>query len=188
MTARVAATCSSTLTPPRQTGRMPPTRRSNVSFQRRSKVLGPLPMNHGRGSAGRGPETTSGAIPPPGGGAAAGGAACGGQADRAEAEDEEPAGAEEQAGEQAEPPVGGPAEPLQALLRPRPKTGRQRLRALRQLRRFVPATEDPHHLADDDAPRGAALRRVPGFRRPGRPDVSTTGTDAHAVDSRHQCG
>src|SRR3990172_4097597 len=132
MTARVAATCSSTLTPPRQTGRMPPTRRSSVSFQRRSKVLGPLPMNHGRGSAGRGPGTANGAGPPPGGGPPAGGGGGGGGG--------------------GGPGGGGGGEPLQALLRPHPKAGRERLRAPRQLRRFVPATEDPHHLADDDAP------------------------------------
>src|SRR3972149_2072282 len=121
MTARVAATCSSTLTPPRQTGRMPPTRRSSVSFQRRSKVLGPLPMNHGRGSAGGGRgERRRDEV------AALRQvlAALDGQADTAEAEEEEPAATEEQAGEHAEPPVGGSAEPLQALLRPHPKAGR----------------------------------------------------------------
>ena len=53
MTARADATCCSIPTPPRQTGRSPPSRWTSHSRQREVNVDGPLPRNQTRGSVGQ---------------------------------------------------------------------------------------------------------------------------------------
>ena len=64
MTARADAMCWSIPTPPRQTGRSPPTRWMSRSRQREVKVEGPLPRNQARGWGGIACITTNGSIQP----------------------------------------------------------------------------------------------------------------------------
>ena len=169
ITARAAATCLSTPTPPRQTGSRPPIRWISRSRQRGPKADGPDPRNHTRGSSGRAWSTTNGSIQPRWAAADHEVAAAARDelapldvdVEAEHAEQHDPGDDRQEPDEEPGPGLGSPAEPVETLGRTAACSG-QRLGRDPARRRPV-AT--PSAVAPD-APPGAS---VTWSRSPGRP-------------------